>query len=119
MGVFAMTHLCNHDTGPANGPTERTLEQLWVDFVKLQRLRSEFLSDFCLGESKEISPELVEEVLTPIASEMRQLLMLAEMMLNTKMMEDSLMCRSLLLWLALAAKLLSATSIAVAGPLGH
>ncbi len=68
-----MTHLCNHDTRPASGPTERTLEQLWVNFVKLQRLRSEVLSDFCLDESNDISPELMEGILTPIASEMRQL----------------------------------------------
>mgnify|MGYP001552598533 FL=1 len=73
MGVLAMTHFCNHDTRPADGPAERTLEQLWVDFVKLQRLRSEVLSDLCTGETKDVSPDLIEGILTPIASELRQL----------------------------------------------
>ncbi len=68
-----MTHSFSHDERPRHGPTERTLEMLWVDFIKLQRLRNEIMLDFDVTNTGNISWELTDQILAPIASELRQL----------------------------------------------
>ena len=68
-----MTHSFDHDERPRDGSTERTLETLWVDFIKLQRLRNEIMLDFDVKNTGNVSWELTDQILATIASELRQL----------------------------------------------
>ena len=60
-------------------PSERALEKLWLDFIKLQRVRAEVRSDFGLDGSdtcescEDLGPELVAKVFAPIDNELRHL----------------------------------------------
>lgn len=58
---------------PRYGSSARTIERLWVDFVKLQRLRAEIESDFFSNDLDEPDRELTDKMYTSIAGELNRL----------------------------------------------
>ena len=64
---------------PRRRPSERALEKLWLDFIKLQRVRAEVRTDFGYDDSgkcencEDLGSELVAKVFAPIDDELRHL----------------------------------------------
>lgn len=72
-----MPHHPGRELTPPNGAPDRMLETLWVDFVRLQRVRQEILSDFGIDpasdDKSDDDAEMVESVFAPIAVELSRL----------------------------------------------
>ncbi|MGI9411264.1 MAG: hypothetical protein ACR2OV_14390, partial [Hyphomicrobiaceae bacterium] len=73
-----MMHAFGHQL-PRRRPSERALEKLWLDFIKLQRVRAEVKTDFGYDDSgncencEDLGSELVAKVFAPIDDELRHL----------------------------------------------
>ena len=69
-----MTHSLEIEWTEGDADVVRDLEVLWVNFVKLQRVRTETISDLALDD---VDAQMIEAVLKPIATELCRLALVA------------------------------------------